>query len=153
MDSLRVASIMSTPVISVSADHSVSLALGIMNVKGVRHLPVTERGRLVGLVSQRDLMAAQAASLATSVSADQDPAIPVGKIMKTDLWTVSPDTPILEAARIMLDHRYGCVPVVADGLLVGIVTAIDLLQLLVDALEHRRDREQAGPGRTTQAGR
>jgi CBS domain-containing membrane protein len=134
---LRIAQIMTTPVISLAADHSVSLATGIMNLKGVRHLPVTEQGRLIGLVSHRDLMAAQAAALASAPGSDDELSVPVGKIMKTDLATVSPQTRVLEAARIMLDHRYGCLPVVEDGRLVGIVTAIDMLQLLVARLEAR----------------
>jgi len=142
MDTLRVADIMTAPVISLEADHSLSLASGIMNLQRVRHLPVTEAGRLIGLVTHRDIMAAQAAALAQA-AADDDPSVPVGRIMKTDVSTVAPVTPVLEAARIMLDHRYGCLPVVDGGQLVGIVTEVDMLRLLVTSLE---DGEHTSPG-------
>jgi CBS domain-containing membrane protein len=141
METLRVSSVMSSPVISVEPDHSLSFAAGIMNLKRVRHLPVCDAGQLVGLVSQRDVMAAQAAELATP----QEMSVPVARIMKTDVWTVSPETPVLEAALIMVDHRYGCLPVLHEGRLVGIVTAIDLMRLLVKGLQNRRDREATQP--------
>ena len=143
METLRIAAIMSAPVISLEADHSLSLANGIMNLQRVRHLPVTRSGRLIGLVTHRDLMAAQAAALAREAGPDEDLSVPVSRIMQTDLLTVTPETPVLEAARIMLDHHYGCLPVVEGGLLVGIVTEIDMLRLLVSALERRRVAEGA----------
>ena len=143
METLRIAAIMSSPVISLEADHSLSLANGIMNLQRVRHLPVTRSGRLIGLVTHRDLMAAQAAALAREAGPDEDLSVPVSRIMQTDLLTVTPETPVLEAARIMLDHHYGCLPVVEGGLLVGIVTEIDMLRLLVSALERRRVAEGA----------
>lgn len=142
METLRVRAIMSAPVISLEADHSLSLANGIMNLQRVRHLPVTRSGRLIGLVTHRDLMAAQAAALARDVGPEEEVSVPVSRIMKTDLWTVGPETPVLEAARIMLDHHYGCLPVVEGGLLVGIVTEIDMLRLLVTALERRREHQK-----------
>lgn len=140
---------MSATVVSLEADHSVDLAMGVMRVKRIRHLPVVERGRLVGLVTQRDLMAAQAAQLARPTSAaveDRDISVPVGDVMQTNVWSVTPDTPVLEAARIMLDHKYGCLPVTENDRLVGIVTQFDLLKVIVDALERRRDREETDPG-------
>jgi CBS domain-containing membrane protein len=137
---------MTSPVVSVERDHSIHVAVSILRFKHIRHLPVVDDAkRLVGLVTHRDLIAAQADVLARS---DEDPQtlfVPVARIMKEAVWSVEPDTPAMEAARIMLDHRFGCLPVLEHQHLVGIVTEVDLLGALVGLLEQRRDREDTNP--------
>ena len=147
MKSLKVRSIMTHPVVSLERDHSILLAGSLMRLRHIRHLPVADKGRLVGLVTHRDLLAAQAALLAAPRGAltPEEMSVPVSRIMITNVWSTSPDTSLLDAGRIMLDHKYGCLPVVEDGKLVGIVTEVDLLALLLDELESRREREDTDP--------
>lgn len=148
---MNVGDIMTRDVLSLEIDHSVNLAAAVMHWRHIRHLPVTERGKLVGLVTHRDIARAQAALLATpSHDLLHDDAnaltVPVLHIMHRDVWRVTADTPVLEATRIMLDHKFGCLPVVdEDDQLIGIITEVDLLRLLVNDLLARRAVDQALP--------
>jgi len=146
LKALLVETIMTSPVVSLQSDHSVHFASGLMQLGHIRHLPVLEGERLVGLVTHRDLVAAQASLLAKKFEPGAGDALSlrVADIMKTGVWSVERHTPILEAARIMSDHKLGCLPVLEAERLVGIVTAADFLQLLVRALEWRREREDTG---------
>jgi CBS domain-containing protein len=144
MRAVHVEDLMTRKVVSLSSDHSIHLAAGIMQIKHIRHLPVVDDGRLVGLVTHRDLLRAQAALLAEPYDPrfDRSMSTPVVAVMRTNVWSVHPHTPALEAARIMLDHKFGCLPVVDPGQkLVGIVTEVDFMRALVDGLLQRRDRE------------
>jgi CBS domain-containing membrane protein len=134
---------MTRSVVAVQSDHSIHLAAGVMQLKHIRHLPVLEGDRLVGLVTHRDLLRAQAAVLTTPYDPRHDASltVPVTHIMRNNVWTVTPKTPLLEAARIALDHKFGCLPVVEGGRLVGIVTEVDFMRWLVDGLTARRERE------------
>ena len=138
---------MTRQVVSVQSDHSIHLAVGLMELKHIRHLPVVQGRRLVGLITHRDLVRAQAALLSKpfELADDATMSIPVARIMCRNVWTVSPLTRVLEAARIVLDHKFGCLPVVEDGLLVGIVTEVDFLRCLVEGLARRSEREDTDP--------
>ena len=96
----------------------------MMDQHRIRHLPVTDQGRLVGIVSDRDVRSAMSGK----------PGANAGEIMTLDPLTVTSETRIEHAARIMLDARVGSLPVV-DGTLVGIVTYTDLLRAFVQVLE------------------
>ncbi len=119
--------------VSVKPDDQLDLVDDIMNLGRVRHMPVLEGDRLVGIVSQRDLLSASLSRLL-----DFDPAerrtflrsIRVDEVMTREVITVSPETRIGEAARIMLRHRIGCLPVVdpGSGAAVGLVTETDLIR-------------------------
>jgi CBS domain-containing membrane protein len=147
MKPLLVEDIMTRKVVSVLAGHSIHLGTGIMQLKHIRHLPVVDGNRLVGLVTHRDLLAVQATVLAQPYDPRHDETmnIPIERIMRTNVWTVGPQTPVLEAARICLDHKFGCLPVVDGGQLVGIVTEVDFIRCLVDKLTARREREDTNP--------
>ena len=105
-----------------------------MDWKHVRHVPVEdESGRLVGLVSHRNLLRL----LACGLHGSNAESIAVRNIMKADPVTVSPSTPTLEAIEIMRSHKLGCLPVVEDGTLVGILTAHDFLEVSRKLFEDR----------------
>lgn len=143
MNRLTIRSIMSTELVTVESDHSFNLAEGIMRMERIRHLPVVEDGRrLVGLVTHWDIAQAQASFLARPLGENlaEELNVPVAKIMQTRVLTASPDTPVVEAARILIEHKYGCLPVVeGDHHLVGIVTESDFLDLLIEVID-RDDR-------------
>ena len=113
---------MSTDLFTMRPDELVDLAASVMDWRHIRHVPVEdEQGRLVGLLSHRTLLRLLARGLP-----DGEP-IAIRQIMKADPVTVAPSTPTLEAIELMRTHRVGCLPVVEDGALVGIVTAQDFL--------------------------
>ena len=115
---------MSTDLFTVHADDLVDLAASVMDWRHVRHVPVEDDdGRLIGLVTHRDLLHL----LSKRLPPNPEQPLTVRDIMKTDLQTVSSSTPTLEAMAIMESHRVGCLPVVDDGRLAGIVTSYDFL--------------------------
>lgn len=131
--SVTVADLMSTDVASIPADVKLALASGVMALRRVRHLPVVRGNQLVGLITHRDLLAAQA----RAIEAHEEglALVHVADLMTEDVVTVTPTTPAAQAARYMLDTRFGCLPVVDDGVLVGIVTETDFLRWAIGALD------------------
>lgn len=97
----------------------------LMDEHRIRHLPVVAEGRLVGMVSDRDVRSAISLSAGTVA----------GRIMTPDPVMVTPETRIEHAARLMLDARFGSLPVVDGHALVGIVTYTDLLRAFVQVIE------------------
>ena len=134
---LTVGDLMTTELVTLRRDESLNLAEQVMRLARVRHLPVVEAGALVGLVTHRDLLRAQVSVLA-ELSRDErreiHTAIRVEDIMVAEVRTAAPDTPAVAAARQMLEHKVGCLPVVQDERLVGIVTEADFLELAIRAL-------------------
>jgi len=132
--------LMTSAVVTFFAEQSLALAEVVMRFKHFRHLPVVDDdGKLVGLVSQRDVLAAQ---LSTRTTLDRgarhaiDDHVQVSEIMTRDVWTVRPEALASTAAQTLLDHKYGCLPVVDDaGKLVGIVTDRDFLRFAMKVLE------------------
>jgi CBS domain-containing protein len=125
---------MSTDLFTVRPDDLVDLAASVMDWKHVRHVPVEDdEGRLVGLVSHRNLLRL----LAHGAHERDGESVSVRSIMKTDPVTVAPDMPTLEAVEVMRRHNCGCLPVVKDGHLVGIVTAYDFLAVSAKLFEEQ----------------
>jgi len=114
---------MSTDLFTVRADDLVDLAASVMEWRHVRHVPVEDDdGRLVGLVTHRALL-----HLLSRGQAQTEKPLTVRDIMKTDPLTVSSGTPTLDALEIMQANNVGCLPVVDEGRLVGILTSYDFL--------------------------
>jgi CBS domain-containing membrane protein len=147
MRTLKVGQLMSRQVVSLDRDDNIHLAMSVLRLNRIRHLPVVDaEGDFVGLVSHRDLVAAQADVLARPATTAEAFSVPVARIMRVGVWTVHEDTALLEAARIMLDHKVGCLPVLQGKRLVGIITEADLLGAFIRHLERRRQREDTDPG-------
>ena len=108
-----------------------------------RHLPVVDGGKLVGLVTHRDVLRVTASPLEHGAAARTEhlfASVFVRDVMQKDVVTVRPDTPLLDAGRIMLDGKLSCLPVVDDDkTLLGIVTEGDFLKLAIAQLEARHD--------------
>jgi CBS domain-containing protein len=115
---------MATDLFTMRPDDLVDLAASVMDWRHIRHVPVEdEHGRLVGLVTHRDLLRL----LNRGTDAQNNIPLTMREIMKTDPVTVSSITPTLEALELMRSHKVGCLPIVDDGRLVGIVTSYDFL--------------------------
>lgn len=126
--------IMSAEVTTLGRNDTLLLAKDIMNLGRIRHFPVVEDDELVGVVSQRDLYRA---SLGTVMQYGEKAqrafleSVAVKEIM-ADPISIGPDATIGDAARLMMEHKIGCLPVLEDDRLVGIVTETDMLQVVVD---------------------
>ena len=142
MSTTRVRELMNSDVYTVNENDDVVSAEQSMRLQRIRHLPVLRGKRLAGLVTSRDLVRAQAqmyAALATNASdAKQVVPITAGQIMTVDYVTCNPETPADDAARAMLDKKVGCVLVVDDDALVGIVTESDVLQWAIEVMAKQR---------------
>ncbi len=135
---MNVREIMTTPVTSVDAGDPLARALDLMRSGGFRRLPVLQNGRLVGVVTDRDLRLATNSPLVLSEKWYSEfilESIKVKACMTPDPITIDPDAPVLDAARLMRQHKIGGLPVVQDDVLVGIVTETDLLDFLIQRLE------------------
>ena len=121
---MMVKDVMTRELITIGPDTPCEKARRLMEDHHIRHLPVVESGRLIGMVSDRDV---RSASVHTAAVARQ--------IMSQDPLTVRPDTRVEHAGRLMLDARIGSLPVVHGGTLAGIVTYTDLLNAFVHVIE------------------
>jgi acetoin utilization protein AcuB len=136
-----VGSRMKHPVITIGPKTSLDDALSLMNKEHIRRLPVVDQsGSLVGIVTELDLLKASP-SAATSLSVWEIKSLlssfPVEKIMTRDVFTVTEDMPLEEAARIMSDHKIGGMPVVRGESVVGIITETDIFNAFLEVLGAR----------------
>ena len=145
---MRVDDLMTTNVITLNENDSLDFARVEMALARVRHLPVVRGGRLVGLVTHRDILRAMCSAFAEVDEGEQSDllqTIPVREIMSTGVTTVAPDEEAGEAGRLLLDSKFGCLPVVAGGdHLVGIITEADFVELAIQHLDmlERDDHEE-----------
>jgi acetoin utilization protein AcuB len=132
---------MSSPVITTEPDASIMEVLNLMRSKNIRRMPVVDKqGELIGIVSDKDLLNA-GPSNATSLSVWEINYL-VGKIKIKDVMTkavltVSGDTPIEQAARMMVDNKVGGLPVMDNNQLVGVITESDLFKILLELMGAR----------------
>lgn len=122
---------MNRDLVTVSPDESFRTAMHLIRQKGIRHIPVVEGKRLVGIVTDRDLRQASPSG-ATSLSIHELHYIlerlTVRQVMTRQVVTIRPEQTVEEAALLLLGHRIGGLPVVRDGELCGIITETDILQ-------------------------
>ena len=124
---------MATDLFTVRPEDVIDLAASLMHWRHVRHVPVEDdEGKLVGILSHRDLM-----EMVAFGKAHDGSERPVREIMKTDIITISPETRTLDALQIMRDKDIGCLPIVKDDRLVGLITAHDFLTVSAKLLEEK----------------
>ncbi|MGH3088560.1 MAG: CBS and ACT domain-containing protein [Rubrobacteraceae bacterium] len=121
---------MTREVVTTAPDATAAEVLALCRERVIRHVPVMEDGKLVGMVSDRDLRSATPA-LGDPARAEALERIIVEEVMNRDVITASPDDPIESAANTMRERGIGCVPVVSDGKLAGILTTSDVMEALV----------------------
>ncbi|MEJ2705988.1 MAG: CBS domain-containing protein [Anaerolineales bacterium] len=131
---------MSHPVISIPPDMPIVDALNMMKRERIRRTPVVRDGKLIGIVSDKDLLNASP-SPATSLSVWEMnyllSKITVRDVMTKDVLTVTEDTPIEQAARIMSDNKIGGLPVMRGDRVVGIITETDLFKIFLEIMGAR----------------
>jgi len=146
-EKLQVKDVMSTDLITLNEDETLDLVEQVMRLGRVRHLPVTRASELVGLVTHRDLLRASISALADIGEDERQEMmsrVQVRDIMNVDIRTVDPEMPLMQAAAILLENRFGCLPVVGErGALDGILTEADFLRFSM-VLVKRIEELQAG---------
>jgi CBS domain-containing membrane protein len=133
MEGLRVRDLMTADVTTLKRNDNLTLADDIMRLGRIRHLPVLdENGQLAGLLTQRDLFRgalAQALGYGERAQRQLMGTLVVKEVMTSEVITTTPDTPLADAARVLMERKIGCLPVVEEGRLIGIITEGDFVAL------------------------
>lgn len=117
--------------LTLTPEDTLDLANDVISLGRIRHIPVVDEGRLVGLLSERDLMGAATTHIFGLKQKSRSALLKstlIKDVMKKKVITVKPDTKIADAAHLMAEKKIGCVPVVSDGALIGLVTTTDILR-------------------------
>jgi acetoin utilization protein AcuB len=133
---------MSKHPLTIGMNQTVSETHKYMQEQNVRHLPVVDKaGTMIGLVTEDDLLKAEPSS-ATSLSVWEIHSllnkVTAKNVMTRDVITTTENTPIEEAAQLMLEHKIGCLPVMRDGKLVGIITESDIFRTFMELFSARQ---------------
>lgn len=121
---------MGSPV-TLRPEDTLDLANDIISLGRIRHIPVLEDGRLIGILTERDLMGGAAPAIFGMKQKSTSALLKTYQIkdfMKKKVITVGPDASIKDAARLMIRKKIGCLPVLSEGSLVGLVTTTDILR-------------------------
>lgn len=140
---VRVKDLMTTEVFTLKQSDSLRMARSLMSLARIRHIPiVNDEHQFLGIITHRDILGATISKFADvdeSIQDEIDAGIPISEIMRYDAATIDPEALLRDAAEILLHHKYGCLPVVDNGKLIGILTEADFLKLtisLMDAMDH-----------------
>lgn len=129
---------MTSPVTSLSPSSSLLDAALLLRSSAIRHIPIVDEGRLVGIITDRDVQR-HTPSLLAPVPVDDYNALfentPISRLMTREPVHVSADMPLHEAADLLRSRKLGCLPVVDNQKLVGIITKADMLTALLHLLE------------------
>ncbi len=126
--------------VTVTPQATIAEALDLMRDLDIRHVPVVDGGALVGMLSDRDLAYLNVGALLTDQGADalrRELAIPVIKVMRSDVICVEPETELSDVVGLLIEHKIGAIPVIRPDTqaVVGIVSYIDVLRAVQDLLE------------------
>jgi len=126
---ISVAELMTKDLVTVRESDDIALAESLLRLGGIRHLPVVRDRRLVGILTQRDVLRCGASGRAGAREQR------VADVMTKDPTSVRPGMGLAQAARLMLERKFGCLPVCEDdGTLVGIVTEADFVRFAADVV-------------------
>ena len=138
---MRVRELMTPEPLILMVDDTVEVAKSFNDFAHIRHLPVVDGARVVGLVTHRDILRATI-SLLSGRGDDQQESqegIAIAEIMRRDVSSISADADVRLAIRTMMEHKYGCLPVVENDKLVGILTEADFLKFTLSLVEREND--------------
>ena len=142
---LHVQDLMSTNLFTLKKSDSLMAAKSLMELARIRHIPVVEKDDVfVGILTHRDILSSTLSKLADvekDVQDEIEASIPVSEIMRDDVIAVDPKTKLRDAAELLLNHKYGCLPVVEKDKLVGIITEADFLRLTIQLMDALDDDE------------
>jgi CBS domain-containing membrane protein len=148
---LTIRDLMSTNLFTLKEHDSLKAAKSLMRMARIRHIPIVDDDfNFVGLVTHRDILSATVSKLAgidQKTQDELDAGIPAMGIMRQDAVTVDPDMNLKEAAQILYKNKYGCLPVVEDGKLIGILTEADFLTLVISLLDAIEGSPEFAPQR------
>lgn len=137
----KVIEIMTKNVVSISLDERLDLVDEIMSSGEIRHMPVTQGGRVVGIVSQRDLLRSKLSTLIDFADEDRKSLLEstdVEKVMTSSVKFADPNEPVTHAVSRMLEEKIGCLPVVnQDHELVGLITETDVMRYFLEIADQR----------------
>jgi CBS domain-containing protein len=144
---ITIEEVMTSDVYTLSPEDTLSRARSLMMENNIRHLPVVdEQQHLVGLVTHRDLLASGGTALSgrnEEQRSQHEQSTPVSRIMTTRLSSVDENASLRGAALHMQKFKHGCLPVLRDGRLVGIITDSDYVGIAINLLEHLEAIEPA----------
>ena len=136
---IEVKDLMTTDLHTLRDSDCISKARDMMAKQHIRHIPILNQDdQFVGILTQRDVLASTVSALAEIDASEQseiEQAIPIANVMISDVSAVDEHTGLREVAEYLLDHKYGCLPVLSDGYLVGIITETDFMKLVIHLLE------------------
>ncbi len=134
--------IMSVGVQTLRPKNSLADAKGLMTKNGIHHIPIIDdAGEVVGLVTHRDVLSASESILKDDSATQNETEITIEEFMTNGVTTVDSRASLREAALFLQKHQYGCLPVVTDGQLKGIITDSDFVAVAIDLLEQAEEIE------------
>lgn len=135
---MKVSDRMTSEVVTLNEEQSLRDALTLQRRHKIRHIPVVADGNIVGILTDRDLKRASPSLLSGIDQERYDELLDttrVAQVMTRDPRTVSPETSLKDVAKILIEGKFGALPVIEKNSLVGIITEIDLLRVLHDLLD------------------
>ncbi len=126
----QVRDVMTVPATTISQDSPLMEAALLLRSTGIRHLPIVDGERLVGIITDRDIQRCAPSVIGGTTPEEYNSLLertPLVKVMVRNPLFVSPETRLSEAAALLIEYKYGCLPVVEQGRVVGMLTVIDML--------------------------
>ena len=122
---------------TLSESHSIDDARRVMTEKHIRHIPITDDdNHLLGLVTQRDVLAA------TAPKQEDNLPIELSDVMIRNVSIIHKTDSLRQAAKYLQSHKYGCLPVISDDQVVGIITDSDFVEIAINMLEQAEQLEE-----------
>ena len=137
---VSVTELMTKQLFTLNAHDSLKSAKNLISLARIRHIPIVTRdNHFVGLLTHRDILSCSVSMLADiseDVQDEIDTGIPISAIMRSDVTVIGPDMPLKEAATLLYNNKFGCLPVVdEENVLLGIITEADFLRLTISLLD------------------
>lgn len=141
---ISVAEIMTENVITLQGKDTILTAMSVMAEKKIRHIPIVDKQhQLIGVISHRDMLRVNLSTLGDN--ADQEraeiEATALEDIMSTQVHTATPQDSLISVGKLLQSEKIGCMPIVEDGLLVGIITDSDFVGAAITLIEELEDFE------------